>query len=427
MSDLTSMNHRVWLRLSQETTGMTALAFLDLLAGIKVNNERVVDLRVKDLLKSIINNSDGYWYLPITGTLPSYVFEGKYARQTPDWGMGGRQMADILGGITKSIGNVVGEVSGTAGGFLKNIGSFFHAFTGDIDSPKIWESSEFKNIELGGKIAFESMPEFNYYKMAELWFTLMTMPSVAKKITAVSKFGKFINTSKGGPIQKYDVYAMQRPTSGIPEVDIIVGSAEELVRTGQAVKVDSGNSMILFSLDQMYLSSFSAVYGGEGMRGFDQNGVPRTMDFKLALEPMLLTSAILGLKRLLRANYNKFRTVKAVPALGVLEESAAGWPGTPQMPGVPPAEDQSLRSAVVRRRLRAAAPNLIRAVMYNVLNANLSLTAAAYVGSRARMTVGPVRVVVGPRGNSTMLPAGIPGLALNLGRGVYGTLEQAVT
>jgi hypothetical protein len=175
-----------------------------------------------DLLSGIQKNpdfaNDPAFYFPLSGEIPAYLFTGNYSKQTPEWGGVGKSMADLLGGLAKFTGNVLNaagkyetgvtgtHVLKTLGGYATGAGEFMHLFTGDIDSPKIWDNTAVAPLTLESTVAFENEYEQKYYKAAEILLTLMTMPVTTGRINAVAKIGKLLNTSAEGPIRLSDFY-----------------------------------------------------------------------------------------------------------------------------------------------------------------------------------------------------------------------------
>lgn len=399
---MSAINHRIWLRIKPKYSPLA------ILKRIFSPNE------VPDSTFNLVNNlsvaGGRYWYIPLTGPVPSYVFESTYQRQTPDWGQGGRFMMDLLGGAAKTAGKFISGFgapgAGKLGGWLGGVGSFFHAFTGDIDSPKIWERTEFKTVEITGRMAFESMHEFKYYKAADIMLTSMTAPVVGKTLDYLVKLGKKLNMQRA---PYYEIITIQRPFSEIAELDIVVGEGKDISVPGATPNIDDKGSLVLFALDKVYLSAFSAVYGGQNNMGWDNSGVPRIADFTLSFEIATLNSAIFGFRRMLRENDSRMSQLKALPVIY-------------QDTDTPPQAGASIKSAVGLRSARTITTNLARMLMFNVLNMNLSAGAVKYIGARTAKTLGPVRVIISPSGASSYLPAGIPGFIYNRAQTLAGVL-----
>lgn len=419
-----TMNHRIWLKVSMAGGGKTSKEFAKELFTVG-NISGDIEFYINQIIS---NSSDDSWYFPLSGPIPSYVLDGSYQRQTPDWGYGNRAMADIAGGLAKTAGALLGGVpliGSKARSLLTGVGEFMQSFSGDIDSPKIWMRSEFKAVDLSSRIGFENEAEFIYYRMAEIWFTLMTMPladnssDAAKKLQDfVKNAAKAINVSPNGPVSKFQIFAMQRPNAGVSTIDVVVGESDDLLTPGSAVKLNTtvdNRPLTLFSLNDVYLTAFASKMGGDTARGIDGRGVPRLVDFSFAFEAAQLNSALDGIRRLMKSNAARYRGVKYGVEKADIDSTLDGPRSI-----LPPAASQKMKAAVKARQVATIPVQIAEALMYNVLNANVSLAAAQYVAGRALRVAGPTRVLVGAHGKSTTITSGIPGLLYNVARNISG-------
>lgn len=443
---MSSINHRLWLR----------VAMNDSVGNVPKKRmlERIIetgDLKgdIKDLMTSVVEDSDSdCWLIPLSGPLPTYAFDGAYARMTPDWGVEGRAMADIVGGLARTAGKMMGNVplvGPGVSGLLNNVGSFIQTFAGDIDSPKIWQRSEFKSINLGALISFDNKAEFIYYRMAELWFTLMTIPradtssDAVKKLNAtITAIGKFINVSSDGPVTRFNIAAMRRPYSDIGQMDIVVGESEPLTygEIGSAVKLKETvdkKSLLLFAMNDLYLSSFSAQAGGDKAQTLDSEGVPRLMQMSFTFEPAMLNSVLDGMRRLLSTNSSVYKKLVYGTPADKIEDMGekTGVPLTirPSLKRIAKdLQERQLKYGVSRIEVESKiafvySPTWIaEALIYNILNINLSVSSIEYMAGRVLRTVGPVRSIQSATGKKQWLAAGIPGLIYNTGRKLANTI-----
>jgi hypothetical protein len=496
---MSSINHRLWLKVSMSGGSYTGKETIN--KASPLSKEQTLDKilsassgelgDLEGIMKSIVKNSDGYWYIPLSGALPSYAFDGTYQKQTPDWGAGGRAMADIAGGLAKAAGDLAGNLPGVGGGarrLLTGVGDFLHSFTGDIDSPKIWMRSEFKAISLGAKLAFENRAEFAYYRAAETWFTLMTTPipdfsapatkTVNSVIKAFTKYAK-----KGGPLDQFEIVALQRPFSGVSAFDVVVGEALPLTRPGNALKLRQkvdDQTLTLFAMDKANLSAFSVQYGGEQARGIDQDGVPRVVSFSFTFEPALVSSGINGLRRMFKQNAARYSgrvtrgydtsddykaagkkyaktfaaaegeatdrndkgerlaptsaskriadaaAKRAVPWSRSPDATYAMLQLPPQTPPTPPGVSMRLHADAMARIVLKKGEWLGEAIMYHIMNANLSVAAVEYMAGRLIRIVGPVRSITSAAGKSVSVPAGLPGFIYNTGRKLSNAIPGGV-
>jgi hypothetical protein len=95
-----------------------------------------------------------------------------------------------------------------------------------------------------------------------------------------------------------------------------------------------------------------------------------------------------------------------------------------------PASARSVRATLdfnhKDRMLKAQVPNFARALIGNILGANVSAAAGLYLSARAYQTVGPVRVLVGANGKNTYVPSGYPGLLAEIAHNTSTALSSIV-
>lgn len=400
---MSAINHRIWLRIKPKYSPLAVLK--------RTFSPDEIPDSTFDLINNLSVAGRRYWYIPLTGPVPSYVFESTYQRQTPDWGQGGRFMMDLMGGVAKTAGQIVSKLgAGGLGGWLGKVGGFIQTFSGDIDSPKIWERTDFKSVEITGRMAFESLHEFKYYKAAEIMLTSMTAPVVGKTLDHLVKLGKKLNMQRA---PYYEIIALQRPFSEVEELDIIVGEGKDITAPGMTPDVEDKGSMILFALNKVYLSAFSAVYGGQNNLGWDNSGTSRIGDFTLSFEMATLNSALSGFKRMLQINDSRMSALSSVPVIY-------------QDIDAPPQMSASGKTAAKLRTAQLLSTNLARMLMFNVLNMNLSAGAMSYVAARKYMTMGPVRVLISSSGMNAYIPSGIPGMINNQMTNLSGVLTRPI-
>lgn len=389
-----------------------------------------------DLIHGVSRNPDfdNAFYFPISGDIPAYLFTGSYSKQTPEWSGVGKSMADIMGGLAKSAGNILNKIGnleavkiggksmlGRLGGLATGAGEFLHLFTGDIDSPKIWDRSEVAPVTLESTVAFENEYEQKYYKAAEILLTLMTMPVTTGEFDNVARIGKLLNTSSEGPIRKYKIFTMGEPLSDC-DIDIVVGKQQrDLKALYDVVTVDASatsGSLNLFAMRECFLAAFSLSYGADSAAGFDERGIPRLLKYSFTLDPKSLQSIIDGYADIL--NFNKHTQLSDVP-IGVLPGYA--MPAT--VDDIPEGPFNGMMLAYAGRQVRFAAGMTIRSILNNILFGSVSAAAAAYVGQRVINSVTPVRVLVGAGGNSTLLPAGYAGYIKEAGHNIAKTSQSS--
>lgn len=416
--------NRIWLRVQPKFDIDTIIKRFDFFGDYK------------DLIHGIQRNPnfDGGFYFPLTGDIPSYLFTGAYSKQTPEWGGIGKSMADIMGGMAKTAGNLLNKIGnleavkiggksvmGRLGGLATGAGEFMHLFTGDIDSPKIWDNTSVAPVVFESTVAFENEYEQKYYKAAELLFMLMTMPITTGEFDDVAKFGKLFNTSTEGPIRKYKIFTMGEPLSEC-DADIIIGRQDgDLKALYDVVTVDDSNNIdggFLFSLRECFLTAFNISYGADSGAGFDERGIPRLLKFNLTLDPKSLQSVIDGFADILR--YKKHTQLAKLP-IGVPPDYAM----PESIDNIPESPTQGMFINRIGRKTRFAAGMLARGIIHNILFGSVSAAAAAYVGQRVINTVNPVRVLVGANGGNAYLPAGYAGYIKEAGHNIARTATSS--
>ena len=402
--------NRVWLRIVPDADIGDILSRFSLFGDYK------------DLIEGLQKNPlwDGGFYFPLTSEVPSYLFTGNYGKQTPEWGATGKFMADALSGLLGTAGraaNAIGKheaikigghsIFGTIGNITNKAAGFVSTFTGDIDSPKIWDNTTISPVAAESLVSFETEFEYKYYKAAEIVLTLMTMPKQGNFIDTVAKIGKLINTTNGGPVSQYVLYQMEEPKS-VCDISIFVGKQQsDLIKLNDVISVDSDSgSMVLFAINGCFLSSFGLNYGTETSgAGFDAVGIPRMVKYNFTLDPKTIKSVLDGFALVLASN--KYNSALTLPVEKLPYYAEAATPD--EIPGV----SRSISLAAGFRQAQFDVGSLARAFIHNILFGNISVAAAQYVGARTINALSPVRVIVGANGNSIPMVSGVSGYLLN--------------
>jgi hypothetical protein len=307
---------RIWLRLILKRQAWTNV--LDNISDIL----KISRSQVRSDMRSFITSDSGRggvnFLIPLTGTVPVITFKNSYDRMISDLDFHTRAMADLMGAVGREAGGFItkagkaspvmaGEIQGF-GNMVTKVSKFVQAFGGNVMSPKVWKNGDVDDLRFGGRVGFENIFEWRYYRMLELVFQGILTPVHTLQINEVSQLLNNMEIMQGGTLDSLTL-ATLKPTNVEIDIDVIMGTAKEMT-TDSPLILEEESIFPLLALDRVYLTAAEINHGTEDGKGFDVNGVSRIADYTLEFTIKEFTSVTDGMKRQWEAlNFNDIKLI----------------------------------------------------------------------------------------------------------------------
>jgi len=365
--------NRIWLKFWPYKDG----ALLLLEDDLGKITDQAFKAYVTQLLIGVLN--DDPLLIPLTGAVPKLTLKNTYERVIPDLSMTQRFTAGFGGGVLSKVGALAGDLaSGFRSGdpgklaqagnlaaraganvkdILQSVGSFVQQFQGSLDSPNIWNSTAVDPINFTGMAGFQNLYEYQYYKAIDFILTRMLTPILSDSFSLKKYIEKLAQDMNKQLLRGLDVQALNAPRA-VCDIEVVSGKAFPL-QAATAIVLDDDKSVPLLRLDNCLLSEAVMTEGTDDTHGFDDYGFSRMANFNLIFTPLSIKSVIDGLASVV----NESQYVTKVQKRAALSTGFAA-------------------------RIPTTTSEILGGALYQILNVNLTATAAAYVGGKATLASG---------------------------------------
>jgi hypothetical protein len=294
---------RIWLKMTLTDTG-----WQNVIHNVKNILQKNTSEVASDLNSFVRQNLGGgvSFVIPLTGTIPVVTFKNAYDRMVQDLDFHTRAMADLMGAVGRTAGGAIsalgkqspvgaGEIQGF-GNMVSKISRFVQAFGGNVMAPKVWRNGDVDDFRFGGRVGFENIHEWRYFKAVELIIQGILAPTKFDEVKKVSQLLNNLPILQNGVLDNLTLTLLQ-PNNVEVDIDVVVGTAQEMTSPTASPMILAEESFPLLALDRVYITAAEMNHGTDDGKGFDMNGVSRIADYTLEFTIKEFSSVTDGMKR----------------------------------------------------------------------------------------------------------------------------------